>query len=82
MFIVVLRFKPKQRQLESILATTGLCVTNTSIATCLREYRNHIVDEADIWAIIIAAGLSLYHRVPVKVDVIRDRATLSAISMT
>ncbi|MBL8525367.1 MAG: cytochrome c oxidase accessory protein CcoG [Betaproteobacteria bacterium] len=32
---------------------------------------------AVLWAIIIAAGLSLWNRVPVKVDVIRDRATLS-----
>ena len=30
-----------------------------------------------LWAIIIAAGVSLYRRVPVKVDIIRDRATLS-----
>ncbi|MEP7157327.1 MAG: 4Fe-4S dicluster domain-containing protein, partial [Betaproteobacteria bacterium] len=30
-----------------------------------------------LWAIILAAAWSLYHRVPVKVDVIRDRATLS-----
>jgi len=32
---------------------------------------------AVLWAIIIAAGVSLYQRVPVKVDVIRDRTTLS-----
>ena len=36
-----------------------------------------LVYSAVLWAIIIAAGMSLYHRVPVKVDVIRDRATLS-----
>ena len=30
-----------------------------------------------LWAIIIAASVSLYYRVPVKVDVIRDRNTLS-----
>ena len=32
---------------------------------------------AVLWAIIIAAGISLYLRVPVKVDVIRDRTMLS-----
>ena len=32
---------------------------------------------AVLWAIIIAAGVSLYLRVPVKVDVIRDRNALS-----
>ena len=36
-----------------------------------------LVYSAVLWAIIIAAGVSLYHRTPVKVDVIRDRATLS-----
>jgi cytochrome c oxidase accessory protein FixG len=30
-----------------------------------------------LWVIIIAAGITLYHRVPVKVDVIRDRISLS-----
>ena len=32
---------------------------------------------AVLWAIIIAAGISLYSRVPVKVDVIRDRTALA-----
>jgi cytochrome c oxidase accessory protein FixG len=32
---------------------------------------------AVLWIIIIAAGVSLYHRVPVKVDIIRDRGALS-----
>ena len=36
-----------------------------------------LIYTAVLWAIIIAAGVSLYHRVPVKVDVIRDRTTLS-----
>ncbi len=36
-----------------------------------------LVYSAVLWAIIIAAGISLYHRVPVKVDVIRDRGALS-----
>jgi cytochrome c oxidase accessory protein FixG len=30
-----------------------------------------------LWVIIIAAGITLYHRVPVKVDVIRDRISSS-----
>jgi polyferredoxin len=30
-----------------------------------------------LWAIIIATSVSLYLRVPLKVDVIRDRSTLS-----
>ena len=36
-----------------------------------------LIYTALLWAIIIAAGLSLYYRVPVKVDVIRDRTALS-----
>ena len=36
-----------------------------------------LVYSAVLATIIIAAAVSLYHRVPVKVDVIRDRATLS-----
>jgi cytochrome c oxidase accessory protein FixG len=36
-----------------------------------------LIYTAVLWTIIIAAGLSLYHRVPVKVDVIRDRGALS-----
>ena len=36
-----------------------------------------LIYTAVLWAIIIAAGVSLYYRVPVKVDVIRDRAALS-----
>ena len=36
-----------------------------------------LVYAAVLWAIIIAAGISLYYRVPVKVDVIRDRMALS-----
>jgi cytochrome c oxidase accessory protein FixG len=30
-----------------------------------------------LWAIIIATGISLWHRAPVKVDVIRDRGAMS-----
>ncbi|MFN0038848.1 MAG: cytochrome c oxidase accessory protein CcoG [Burkholderiales bacterium] len=36
-----------------------------------------LVYTAILWAIIIAAGFTLYHRVPVKVDVIRDRIASS-----
>jgi cytochrome c oxidase accessory protein FixG len=36
-----------------------------------------LIYAAVLGTIIIAAGASLYHRVPVKVDVIRDRAALS-----
>ena len=36
-----------------------------------------LVYTAVLWAIIIAAGVTLYQRVPVKVDVIRDRITSS-----
>ena len=36
-----------------------------------------LVYSAVLWAIIIAAGISLYLRVPIKVDVIRDRTALS-----
>ncbi len=36
-----------------------------------------LVYTAALWAIIIAAALSLWHRAPVKVDVIRDRAALA-----
>jgi cytochrome c oxidase accessory protein FixG len=32
---------------------------------------------AILWAVIIAAGVALWNRVPLKVDVIRDRAALS-----
>jgi len=32
---------------------------------------------AILWAIIIAAGVSLWQRVPLKVDVIRDRAAIA-----
>jgi cytochrome c oxidase accessory protein FixG len=32
---------------------------------------------AVLWAIIIAAGVTLWHQVPLKVDVIRDRAAIS-----
>jgi cytochrome c oxidase accessory protein FixG len=36
-----------------------------------------LVYAAILWAIIIAIGINLYTRVPLKVDVIRDRASLS-----
>jgi cytochrome c oxidase accessory protein FixG len=36
-----------------------------------------LIYTAVLWTIIIAAGISLYNRVPVKVDVIRDRNTLA-----
>jgi cytochrome c oxidase accessory protein FixG len=36
-----------------------------------------LVYTAILWAIIIAIGITLYTRVPLKVDVIRDRASLS-----
>jgi polyferredoxin len=43
-----------------------------------RAFRPRVlVYSAILWAIIIAAGVSLWQRVPLKVDVIRDRATIS-----
>ncbi|MBE0615247.1 MAG: cytochrome c oxidase accessory protein CcoG [Burkholderiales bacterium] len=36
-----------------------------------------LVYTAVLWAVIIAIGVTLYARVPLKVDVIRDRASLS-----
>ncbi len=36
-----------------------------------------LIYSAVLWAIIIAAGVSLYNRAPVKVDVIRDRGAFS-----
>jgi len=36
-----------------------------------------LVYTAILWTIIVAAGVSLWHRVPLKVDVIRDRAAIS-----
>jgi polyferredoxin len=43
-----------------------------------RAFRPRVlVYSAVLWAIIIAAGVTLWHRVPLKVDVIRDRAALS-----
>ena len=36
-----------------------------------------LIYSAVLWAIIIAAAISLYFRLPVKVDVIRDRGALS-----
>ncbi len=36
-----------------------------------------LIYSAILWAIIIGAGISLYFRVPVKVDVIRDRGALA-----
>jgi cytochrome c oxidase accessory protein FixG len=36
-----------------------------------------LVYTAVLWAVIIALGVTLYTRVPLKVDVIRDRASLS-----
>jgi cytochrome c oxidase accessory protein FixG len=47
----------------------------TRAQTLKRVFRPRVlVYSAVLWAIIIAAGLTLYSRVPVKVDVIRDRA--------
>jgi cytochrome c oxidase accessory protein FixG len=37
-----------------------------------------LVYTAILWAIIVAAAVTLYQRVPVKVDVIRDRANVTA----
>ncbi|KPK27909.1 MAG: hypothetical protein AMJ66_11050, partial [Betaproteobacteria bacterium SG8_40] len=37
-----------------------------------------LIYTAVLWTIIIAAGLTLGNRVPVKVDVIRDRITMAA----
>jgi polyferredoxin len=37
-----------------------------------------LVYTAILWAIIVAAAVTLYQRVPVKVDVIRDRANVVA----
>jgi cytochrome c oxidase accessory protein FixG len=43
-----------------------------------RAFRPRVlVYSALLWAIIIGAGVSLWNRVPLKVDVIRDRAALS-----
>jgi len=43
-----------------------------------RAFRPRVlVYSAVLWAIIIAAGVTLWNRVPLKVDVIRDRAALS-----
>jgi len=36
-----------------------------------------LVYSAVLWAIIIATGVTLWHRVPLKVDVMRDRGALS-----
>ena len=36
-----------------------------------------LVYSAVLWAIIVAAGVSLWHRVPLKLDVIRDRGAIS-----
>ncbi len=47
-------------------------------AMIVRVFRLRVlIYSALLWMVIIAAGVSLYHRVPVKVDVIRDRAALS-----
>lgn len=47
----------------------------TPAQTLKRVFRPRVlVYTAVLWAIIIAASLTLYSRVPVKVDVIRDRA--------
>jgi cytochrome c oxidase accessory protein FixG len=43
-----------------------------------RAFRPRVlVYSAILWAIILAAGVSLWQRVPLKVDVIRDRAAIS-----
>jgi polyferredoxin len=43
-----------------------------------RAFRPRVlVYSAILWAIILAAGVALWNRVPLKVDVIRDRAALS-----
>jgi polyferredoxin len=43
-----------------------------------RAFRPRVlVYSAILWAIIIGAGVSLWNRVPLKVDVIRDRAAIS-----
>ncbi len=36
-----------------------------------------LIYTAVLWTIIIAAGISLYNRVPVKADIIRDRSTMA-----
>jgi len=46
--------------------------------TAKRAFRPRVlVYTAILWGIILAAGVSLYLRVPLKVDVIRDRAALA-----
>jgi len=43
-----------------------------------RAFRPRVLVYSGIlWTIILAAGFALWHRVPLKVDVIRDRAALS-----
>ncbi len=43
-----------------------------------RAFRPRVlVYSAILWAIILAAGVALWNRVPLKVDVIRDRAAIS-----
>ncbi|HJS38346.1 MAG TPA: cytochrome c oxidase accessory protein CcoG [Burkholderiales bacterium] len=43
-----------------------------------RAFRPRVlVYTAFLWAIIVGAGVFLWHRVPLKVDVIRDRAAIS-----
>jgi cytochrome c oxidase accessory protein FixG len=43
-----------------------------------RAFRPRVlVYSAILWSIVGAAGVSLWHRVPLKVDVIRDRAAIS-----
>src|SRR5581483_5681400 len=51
----------------------------TAAQTLKRVFRPRVlVYTAILWSIIIVAGLTLYQRVPVKVDVIRDRITTAA----
>jgi cytochrome c oxidase accessory protein FixG len=43
-----------------------------------RAFRPRVlVYSAILWAIVVAAGVALWNRVPLKVDVIRDRAAIS-----
>jgi hypothetical protein len=53
MFVILLRFIPKERKLKAILPTTRLGMACPGIAARLREDGNHFVDEADGRALLI-----------------------------
>jgi cytochrome c oxidase accessory protein FixG len=60
-------------------ATDNALKNHLSTANMVRRvFRPRVLAyTAILWAIIIAAGITLYHRVPVKLDVIRDRIASS-----